>query len=105
MALTLLAERREPSGVWPVNNAKPAGWRPSATETQSKVSAIGLKASGNLLVVLSTQFDVRLSAFRHFVHDEQVVRVIDQAGAGNVNDSVARSQHASFDRPFGNFIE
>ncbi len=41
MALTLLAERREPSGEWPLNDAKPAGWRPSATETQSKVSIIG----------------------------------------------------------------
>ncbi len=43
MALTLLAERREPSGEWPVDDGKPAGWRPSATETQSKVSAIGLQ--------------------------------------------------------------
>ncbi len=46
MALTLLAERREPSGDCTVNEAKPAGWRPSATETQSKVSAIGRTASG-----------------------------------------------------------
>ena len=47
MAFTLLAERRKPSGEWPVNDAKPAGWRPSATETQSKVSAIGRTAKGN----------------------------------------------------------
>ena len=40
MALTLLAERREPSGEWPVNAAKPEGSRPSDTETKSKVSAI-----------------------------------------------------------------
>ena len=40
--LTLLAERRKPSGECPVYAAKPEGSRPAATETQSKVSATGL---------------------------------------------------------------
>ncbi len=33
MALTLLAERRKPSGEQPLNAAKPEGSRPAATKT------------------------------------------------------------------------
>ena len=41
MALTLLAERRKPSGECLINAAKPEGSRPAATRSQSKVSANG----------------------------------------------------------------
>ena len=41
MALTLLAERRKPSGERPVNASKPEGSRPTAAKTGSKVNAVG----------------------------------------------------------------
>ena len=40
IALTLLAERRKPSGECLLHTAKPEGLRLAATKTQSKVSAI-----------------------------------------------------------------
>ena len=42
--LTLLAERRKPSGECSVNAAKPEGSRPAATESQSIVSANSVPA-------------------------------------------------------------
>jgi len=42
MVLTLLAERRKPSGECRLKVAKPEGSRPAATNAKSKVSAIWL---------------------------------------------------------------
>ena len=50
MALTLLAERRKPSGECLINTAKPEGSRPAATRTQSQPSLkrVSLGASQQL---------------------------------------------------------
>ena len=44
MALTLLAERRKPSGECLINAATPEGSRPAATRIQSEMRAMGLMA-------------------------------------------------------------
>ncbi len=45
-SLTLLAERRKPSGELPLNTAKPEGSRPFATKAHSKMSTVRRKSSG-----------------------------------------------------------
>ena len=88
MALTLLAERRKPSGECLINTAKPEGSRPAATRTQSKVSAIGLAPTGSQNRELKSHPSFALSGFRDPIaeHRGRSIRIFTYQGGQIVFD-------------------